>query len=131
MRSARTSAATIDEYIAGFPRDVQEILEEIRSTIRKAAPGAEEKIGYGIPTFALEGNLVHFAAFKSHIGFYPTPTGIEKFKKELSRYEGAKGSVRFPLDEPMPLALIGRIVKFRVKENMGTPTARVKGSRRA
>ena len=89
-----------------------------RATIKKAAPDAEETINYGIPTFTLKGNLVHFAGFKSHIGFYPTPSGIEKFKKELSVYEGAKGSVKFPLDQPIPYELIEKIVKFRAKENL-------------
>jgi uncharacterized protein YdhG (YjbR/CyaY superfamily) len=107
----------MDVYIANSPKDVQAILEKVRATIRKSAPQAEETINYGIPTFTLEGNLVHFAGFKSHIGFYPTPSGIEKFKAELSKYESAKGSVRFPLDKPIPYALIGKIVKFRVKEN--------------
>lgn len=115
---ATTKPKDIDEYIAGFPPDVQEILEKIRSTIHEAAPDAKESISYQIPTFTLNGNLVHFAAFKKHIGFYPTPTGIAKFKKELSGYEGAKGSVQFPLGQPIPLALISRIVKFRVKENL-------------
>lgn len=108
----------IDEYIAGFPEDVQEILEKVRRTIREAAPDAEEAIKYQIPTFTLKGNLVHFAAFKKHIGFYPAPSGIERFKDELSAYEGAKGSVRFPLDQPIPFDLIGRIVRFRVRENL-------------
>jgi uncharacterized protein YdhG (YjbR/CyaY superfamily) len=108
----------IDAYIAAFPKDVQKILERIRTTIRKAAPEAKETIAYRIPTFTLEGNLVHFAAFRTHVGFYPTPTGIEKFKTELSNYEGAKGSVRFPLDKPIPFALIGEIVRFRVSENL-------------
>ena len=111
-------AQTIDEYISGFPKDIQKILQEMRKTIRTAAPDAEETINYAIPTFKLNGNLVHFAAFKNHIGFYPAPSGIDAFKKELSAYEGAKGSVKFPLDQPMPLGLITRIVKFRVKENM-------------
>ena len=109
---------TINEYIAGFPKQVQEILEKLRATIGKAAPGAEETINYGIPTFTLQGNLVHFAAFKNHIGFYPTPSGIEAFKKELSVYDGAKGSVQFPIDKPLPLGLVTKIVKFRVKENL-------------
>jgi uncharacterized protein YdhG (YjbR/CyaY superfamily) len=109
---------TIDEYIANSPKDVQAILKKVRAMIQKAAPKAEETINYGIPTFTLNGNLVHFAGFKSHIGFYPTPSGIEKFKKELAVYEGAKGSVKFPLDQPIPYALITKIVKFRVKENM-------------
>ena len=110
------SSKTIDEYIAWFSPDVQKILKQIRSTIKKAAPGAEEAIKYGIPTFVLHENLVHFAAFKSHVGFYPTPSGIDAFKKELSRYKSAKGSVQFPLDEPMPLGLIEKITKFRLKE---------------
>jgi len=107
---------SIDDYIATFPRDVQASLKQVRTTIRKAAPDAEETIKYGIPTFVLNGNLVHFAAFKNHIGFYPTPSGIDAFKRELSRYKGAKGSVQFPVDEPMPLSLIAKIVKFRVGE---------------
>lgn len=101
-------------------------MEKIRLAIRKAAPGAEEKISYQIPTFTLKGNLVHFAAFKEHIGFYPTPTAVEKFKNELSVYERAKGSVRFPLDKPIPFALISRIVKFRVKENLDRAAAKGK-----
>ena len=113
-----TPTKTIDTYIANSPKDIQPILEKVRATIRKAAPKAEEIINYGIPTFTLEGNLVHFAGFKNHIGLYPTPSGIEKFKKELSLYKGAKGSVQFPLDKPIPYALIGKIVKFRVKENL-------------
>lgn len=109
---------TIDEYIAGFPADVREILQKIRMTIQEAAPEAQEKISYQMPTFYLKGNLVHFAAFKEHIGFYPVPTGIEKFKKELSVYKQGKGSVQFPLDRPIPYGLITKIVKFRVKENL-------------
>jgi uncharacterized protein YdhG (YjbR/CyaY superfamily) len=113
-----TQAENIDEYIAGFPTDIQKRLEEMRATIRKAAPEAEEAISYAIPTFKLNGNLVHFAAFKNHIGFYPAPKGIEAFKKELSAYEGGKGTVQFPYDEPLPIALITKIVKFRVKDNL-------------
>ncbi len=128
MRSDQTAPKTIDEYIAGYPHDVQEILKKTRMTIRKAAPDAEETIKYRIPTFTLKGNLVHFAAFKKHIGFYPTPTGTAKFKKELSEYEGAKGSVQFPLGKPMPFDLIRRIVKFRVKENL--ERAEAKGRKR-
>ena len=109
---------SIDEYIAGQPVGIQKKLKEIRSVIHKTAPEATEKISYGMPTFFLEGNLVHFAAFKNHIGFYPVPTGIEKFKKELSTYKTSKGSVQFPLDKPMPLELIRKIVKFRVSENL-------------
>ncbi|MGH2592356.1 MAG: iron chaperone [Anaerolineae bacterium] len=126
MRTDQTVPKSIDEYIAGFPHDVQEILEKIRVTIRKAAPDAEETIKYQIPTFTLKGNLVHFAAFKTHIGFYPTSTGIEKFKDELAVYEGAKGSVKFPFDQPIPFALISRIVKFRVKENLDRAAAKGK-----
>ena len=113
----------VDDFIAKYPQEVQTILQKIRATIRKSAPAAEETIGYGIPTFKLNGkNLVHFSAFKEHIGFYPTPTGIEHFKKELSVYEGAKGSVKFPLNKPIPYALITKIVQFRVKE-VSTQTA--------
>ena len=118
MAANKTPTNVMDAYIANAPKDIQVILEKVRATIRKAAPKAEETIHYGIPTFTLEGNLVHFAGFKNHIGFYPTPSGIEKFKKELSAYEGAKGSVKFPLDKPIPYALISKIVKFRVKENL-------------
>ena len=114
----KTQAENIDEYIAEFPKDIQKTLQQIRSTIKKAAPDAEEAMSYAIPTFKLNGNLVHFAAFKNHIGFYPAPSGIEAFKKELSAYDGAKGSVQFPLDQPVPLDLITRIVKFRVKDNL-------------
>ena len=116
----------IDNYIAGFPKEIQEILQQVRSAISKAAPAAEETINYGIPTFTLKGNLVHFAGYKNHIGFYPAPSGIETFKKELSIYKGAKGSVQFPIDKPMPLALISKIVKFRVKENMEKANAKMK-----
>jgi uncharacterized protein YdhG (YjbR/CyaY superfamily) len=109
---------TIEEYINTFPEKVRNILNELRQTIRDAAPDAEETISYQMPTFRLNGNLVHFAAFKNHIGFYPTPSGIEAFKDELSSYTGAKGSVQFPIDQPLPLSLIRRIVEFRVRENL-------------
>jgi uncharacterized protein YdhG (YjbR/CyaY superfamily) len=109
----------IDDYIANFPEDVQEVLEQIRATIQKAAPQAEEAISYQMPTFKLNGNLVHFAAWKNHIGFYPTPSGTKEFQKEIAKYVFAKGSIQFPLNEPMPLALITKIVNFRVKENEG------------
>lgn len=108
----------IDEYIAHFPTDVQTMLEQVRATIKEAAPDARETIKYAMPTFMLNGNLVHFAAFKNHIGFYATPTGNEAFKKDLSGYKTAKGSIQFPLDRPMPLPLLSKIVKFRVKENL-------------
>jgi len=126
MKTAHASPRNIDEYIARCPPGVQETLQRIRAAIRAAAPEAEEAMKYQIPTFVLNGNLVHFAAFKKHIGFYPAPSGIAAFKKELSAYEGAKGSVQFPLDKPMPLALITKIVKFRVKESQGEPSARRK-----
>jgi len=124
MKTDQTAPQTIDEYIAGFPPEVQAILQKIRLTIRKAAPGAEETIKYQMPTFTLHGNLVYFAAFKKHIGFYPIPTGIEKFKKELAPYEQGKGSVQFPLDQPMPYNLITKIVKFRVQENTAKSNAK-------
>jgi uncharacterized protein YdhG (YjbR/CyaY superfamily) len=126
MKTDKTSPKTIDEYIAGFPKDVQAILQKIRATIRKAAPDAEEAIKYQIPTFTLKGNLVHFGAYKNHIGFYPAPRALEEFKKELSAYEGSKGTVRFPFDKPIPYALITRIVKFRVKKNLETAQAKGK-----
>jgi len=117
---------TIDEYIADFAPDIQEILEKIRLIIREAAPDAEETVKYRMPTFTLKGNLVHFAAFKKHIGFYPTPTGTEKFSNEISVFQGAKGSIRFPLDKPIPYDLIRRIVGFRVKENLDKAAAKRK-----
>jgi len=107
----------VNQYIAQFPPDVQAVLQRVRATIRKAAPGAEEAVKYRLPTFILNGNLVHFGGFKSHVGFYPTPSGIDAFAAELSKYKGAKGSVQFPLDKPIPYSLIAKIVKFRVKEN--------------
>lgn len=118
MDSSKPGFSSIDEYIATFPADIQKILQELRATIRAAAPEAQEKISYQMPTFFLNGNLVHFAAFKNHIGFYPAPVGIEEFKEELAPYAGAKGSVRFPLDQPLPLELVSRIVKFRVAGNL-------------
>ena len=119
----------IAEYIAMFPKETQVLLQNVLATIRKAAPEAEEAISYQMPTFKLNGkNLVHFAAYKNHIGFYPTPSGIEAFKKELSVYEGGKGTVRFPLDQPIPFGLITRIVKFRVKENL--ERAKAKGKKK-
>jgi uncharacterized protein YdhG (YjbR/CyaY superfamily) len=118
MENNKARFDSIDEYIATFPAETQKILGELRATIKAAAPEAEEKISYQMPTFALKGNLVHFAAYKNHIGFYPTPSGIEAFKQELSIYEGAKGSVKFPIDEPLPLELISKIVTFRVAENL-------------
>lgn len=109
---------TIDKYIATFPKEVQKILKELRKTIKAATPGAEERISYQMPAFSLKGILVYFAAYKNHIGFYPTSSGIKAFKKELSVYKGGKGTVQFPIDKPLPLALISKIVKFRVSENV-------------
>jgi len=126
MRADQSAPKNIDEYIAAFPRDVQDILRKIRMTIRKAAPDAEEAIKYELPTFTLKGNLVHFGAFKKHIGFYPAPTGIERFRDELAGYVGAKGSVRFPLDKPIPYDLITEMVKFRVRETLDKAEAKRK-----
>jgi uncharacterized protein YdhG (YjbR/CyaY superfamily) len=108
---------TIDDYIATFPAEVQAILQRIRATIREAAPEAEEAIKYGIPTFTLHGNLVHFGGYKSHVGFYPAPSGIEAFQDDLARYQSGRGTLRFPLDEPIPYQLITRVVRFRIAEN--------------
>ena len=126
MSADQTAPKNIDEYIAGFPADVREILEKIRMTIGRAAPDAEEKISYRMPAFTLRGNLVHFAAYKNHIGLYPAPTGTEEFNKELSVYRAAKNSVRFPLDRPIPFDLISKIVKIRVKENLKRAEAKQK-----
>jgi len=117
MEDKKKQFKTIDAYIKTFPKDVQHILEEMRQTIRKAAPQAVETISYQMPTFKLEGKgLVYFAAFKNHIGFYPIPSGIEAFEEELSRYKQGKGSVQFPINQPVPFDLVRRIVRFRVKE---------------
>lgn len=117
MLAKKTQIKTIDDYIKTFPKNTQKILETMRQTIRNAAPQAVEAISYQIPTFKLNGNLVHFAAYKNHIGFYPTSSGAKAFKKELSQYKGAKGSVQFPIDEPIPYDLVKKIVRFRLKEN--------------
>lgn len=114
---AKANFKSVDEYIKTFPGDIQKILKQVRQTIKEAAPRAEETINYQIPTFKLNGNLVHFAAFKNHIGFYPAPSGLKAFEKEISNYKSSKGSVQFPIDEPIPVSLISRIVKYRVKEN--------------
>ena len=116
MKTNPALPKTISEYIAGFPPRVRKLLQEVRRTIRKAAPEAQEAIRYRIPTFVLEENLVHFAAFQHHIGFYPTSSGTRAFKDELAGYRTGKGSIQFPLDQPIPFGLISRIVKFRVKE---------------
>jgi uncharacterized protein YdhG (YjbR/CyaY superfamily) len=124
MKSRQAAPKDMDEYIAGFPADVQSILERIRKTIRKAAPGAQETISYQIPTFTLNGKyLVYFAAYKKHIGVYPAPVGNAEFKEDLSPYAAGKGTARFPLDKPIPFALIGRIVRFRLEET-GANTAK-------
>ncbi len=121
-----STSKDIDSYISTYPKDVQLLLQKMRETIHKAAPAAEEAIKYGIPTFVLNGNLVHFGGFKNHIGFYPAPQGIKEFQKELSLYEGAKGSIKFPLNKPLPLALITKIVKFRVERNMEKVKKKIK-----
>jgi uncharacterized protein YdhG (YjbR/CyaY superfamily) len=126
MTNDKTAPTNIDEYIAQFPKDVQEILQELRATIRAAAPEAEEAISYQMPTFKLKGYLVYFAAHKNHIGFYPAPRGIEAFKEELSVYKGGKGTVQFPIDKPLPLELISKIVRYRVAENLEKAAAKSK-----
>ncbi len=121
------ASTTIDEYIADFPEDIQSLLNQVRSTIKQAAPDAEESIGYGMPAYKTHGRpLVYFAAFKNHIGFYATPTGHAEFAKELSKYKQGKGSVQFPIDQPMPLELIAQIVAFRVIENQEKSKAKRK-----
>ena len=120
----QTTAKDIDAYIARFPTDVQAILEKIRMTIREAAPEAKEVISYQMPAFHLKGNLVYFAAWKKHIGFYPPITGDEEFKRELAVYAGPKGNLQFPLDQPIPYELISKIVRLRVKENLARAAAK-------
>jgi len=117
------AAANIDEYIGGFDGVVKAKLQRMREIIHRSAPGAEEAMAYGIPTFRLNGNLVHFAGYKGHIGFYPTPSGIGAFREELSKYDFAKGSVKFPVDRPLPEKLIARIVAFRMAEQKESATA--------
>ena len=128
MEPEHAAPKTIDEYIAAFPQEVQALLQQIRTTIREAAPDAEETISYQLPTFRLKGNLVHFGAFKKHIGFYPTPSGITRFEKELAGYQRSKGAVQFPLDQPIPFDLIREITEFRVRENLDRAEAK-KGKR--
>ncbi len=117
MPDEKKTFNTIDEYIATFPEETQKLLGQVRAAVRQAAPDATEKISYQMPTFFLNGNLVHFAAYKNHIGFYPTANGIAEFEPELSVYKRAKGSVQFPINQPLPLDLIGRMVKYRAAEN--------------
>lgn len=111
--------SNIDSYISSFPLETQKLLNSIRETIHQAAPDAVEKISYGMPAFYLNGNLVYFAAYKNHIGFYPSSSGIRQFQKQISGYKNSKGAVQFPLNQDLPLDLISIIVKFRVKENIG------------
>jgi len=126
MKTEQAAPQTIDDYIAGFPADVQEILQKIRGIVHEVAPDAQETIKYQMPTFTLQGNLVHFAAYQNHIGFYPIPTGIEAFKEELSLYKTGKGSVQFPLAQPIPYGLIERMVRFRAAENLEKAAAKRK-----
>ena len=126
MKRRRTAPKDINQYIAAFPPAVRAKLRTIRGAIRKAAPQAKEAIKYQMPTFTQHGNLVHFAAYQHHIGFYPAPRALEQFKEELSAYEGSMGAVRFPLDKPVPVGLIGRIVKFRVQQDRERAAARKK-----
>ena len=118
MDTKKPAFTTIDEYIATFPAEIQKILQEIRRTIHAAAPEAAEKISYAMPAFAQKGVLVYFAAHKNHIGFYPTSSGTRVFEKELTGYETTKGTIKFPLDQPLPLDLITRIIQFRLAENL-------------
>ena len=118
MTADEKGYATIDEYLATVPKKVQGILQELRQAIREAAPEAREAMSWQMPTFKLNGDLVHFAAHKNHIGFYPAPSAIEAFKEELSAYKTSKGAVQFPLDEPLPFDLVKKMVRFRVKENL-------------
>ncbi|MEJ7589606.1 MAG: DUF1801 domain-containing protein [Ferruginibacter sp.] len=126
MEAVTTKFTTVDDYIATFPPKTKSILKELRKTIKKAAPQAEEVISYNMPAFKLKGMLVYYAAYKAHIGFYPTPSGIEAFKKELAGYERAKGSVKFPIDRPLPFNLVSEIVKFRVQENLAEDAEKIK-----
>jgi len=125
MAINREAAKDIDDYIQRHPEPVQELLQKMRLTIQKAAPEATEKISYAIPTFFLNGSLVHFAAFRNHIGFYPTGSGIAAFQKELSKYKSSKGAVQFPMGSPLPLGLVSRMVKFRVRQSREKQKKRV------
>jgi uncharacterized protein YdhG (YjbR/CyaY superfamily) len=119
-------AETIDAYIAECPPEQQQILQQVRKTIQSAAPEATEAMSYGMPTFKLAGNLVHFAAWKTHLGFYPTPSALQQFSKEISGYTSSKGAVQFPFDQPMPLDLITKMTRFRVQENLAKQQAKKK-----
>ncbi len=122
----KATPSAIDQYISDFPENVRELLEQMRVTIRKAAPEAEEIISYGMPAFKQQGNLVYFAGYKHHIGFYPSSSGISEFQKDFAGYKNSKGAVQFPLDQPLPLELVTKIVKFRVKENLENAEAKKK-----
>jgi uncharacterized protein YdhG (YjbR/CyaY superfamily) len=126
MTTDLTKPKNFDEYIVAFPVETRRILAQLRETIKKAAPDADEVISYGMPSFTQNGRLLYFAAFKNHIGFYPMMTAIQAFKTKLSDYKWAKGSIQFPLQKPLPLELITQIVKFRVKENMDKARAKTK-----
>jgi uncharacterized protein YdhG (YjbR/CyaY superfamily) len=130
MKTTTIKPQTIDDYLKGYPPVVRKKLQEIRQVIRKTAPAAEECISYQMPTFRLHGNLLHFAAWNDHIGFYPIPSGIKAFEKELSVYKQGKGSVQFPLNEPMPLKLIAKIVAYRVRENTLKAELRLKARKK-
>jgi uncharacterized protein YdhG (YjbR/CyaY superfamily) len=130
MEGNKITFQSIDVYILQFPPEVQEILNTLREVIKESAPGAVEKISYQMPTFALHGNLVHFAAYKKHIGFYPAASGIAAFKNELSAYKGAKGSVQFPIEKPLPYELISEIVKYRVDENIKKAESKLKKNKK-
>ena len=126
MDNSRPTPKNIDEYIAGYPADTQQILQKIRAIVHETAPEAQETISYQVPTFTLKGNLVHFAAFKSHISFFPASSGVEKFKNELEGYKTSKGTIQFPLGQPIPYDLIRQIVLFRVQENLARAEAKAK-----
>jgi uncharacterized protein YdhG (YjbR/CyaY superfamily) len=126
MEENKITFQSVDEYILQFSPEVQEILQKLRKVIKESAPEAEEKISWQMPTFVLHGNLVHFAAHKNHIGFYPAPSGIDAFKQELSEYKGAKGSIQFPIKKPLPYEVISNIVKFRVAENIKNAEEKLK-----
>ncbi|MBN3522687.1 iron chaperone [Paenibacillus apiarius] len=126
MEGNKITYESIDDYISQFPPKVQAILETLRKVIKESAPDAKEKISYQMPTFVLHGNLVHFAAYKYHIGFYPAPSGIHAFNDELAEYKGAKGSIQFPIDKPLPYELINKIVQFRVAENIQKAAGKLK-----
>lgn len=129
MEGNKNTPESIDEYIANFPFELQEKLKMLREVIREAAPEAKEKISYQMPTFVFHGNLVHFAVFKNHIGFYPAPSGIDAFRQELSEYKGSKGAIQFPLEKPLPYPLISEIVKYRVNENIKKAEGKSKNKR--